>query len=247
MTIITQLKLFSNKMNNKYVKIITGDNMLKKIRFKDTCIYAILITLAYILLQGTCYGIAYNIVGREDIAYVLGYTINIAIIFFIYRKNLIKDFFSLKNDIKDKVKHLIIAYIIFTALLYTTNFILFYLTDGLANNEEIIRTSLFASPILMSIALCILGPITEELTFRYPFHFTKTNRLVSFLIYSLIFASMHIITSTSLIELLYLIPYLFLSMSIGYSFYKTDNIYTSMFFHILNNTITIALVLLIGG
>lgn len=234
-------------MNSKYVKITLGDIMQKKITFKEGLIYAIIVTIALMFLQVLCYSLAFTLTKNEATGSIIGYTIDILIIFFIYKKDLIKDAKNIKQATKNNIKHLLLAYIILTILVYIVNLILYNITNDLSANENLIRESLNNNFVLRSLSICLLTPIAEELTFRYPFKFAKRNNTLKFITYTLIFALMHVVVSTSLLDLLYIIPYIFLSMSIGYSFYKTNNIYTSMFFHIINNTTAIITLFLIGG
>ena len=226
--------------------MILGEKMKSKRQFKETSFYALLISFALMLLEGFIYTIIYTSLNNEPYAELITYVLLIVLFFLIWKKEIIKSFKSLKDDLKGKTENIFIVYLILYSLILISSFILYKALGGIASNEEIARASLLKSPVIMFISLAILAPITEEFIFRFPYRKAKTNKLLKFFIYTLAFASLHIITSTSLSGLLYIIPYFFLSASIGYSYYKTDNILTSIFFHVLNNTITV-LIVLIGG
>lgn len=185
--------------------------------------------------------------GKQDLSYFLGYLITLVIIAYKYRKELKNDIKNFKTDVRSHVKKLVFVYIVSISLMYLANFILYKLFGNIASNEESIRELLFKSPCLMSISFGLLGPLIEELGFRYPYKRAKTKKEIKFIIYTLIFASIHIVDDLSYTGILYIIPYTLLSISIGYSFYKTNNIFTSMIAHIFNNVISIITLLIFGG
>lgn len=221
--------------------------MFTKSKKQHGIMWSIGISILFILLQGFIYAIFYSISPIEGLSYFLSYIITLLIIILKFRDNLKDDIKNIKKDLKGNVLKLLLIHFSFIIAMYLANLILYSLIGNISNNEEGIRSTLFTSPILMSLSICILGPITEELTFRYPYKNIKSNRKITFIIYTLIFASMHILLSSSLLNLLYIIPYTFLSLSFGYSFYKTNNIIPAIFFHILNNTFTTIILFTLGG
>lgn len=220
--------------------------MILQSNFKNTWFYALLKTLGLIIYQLFVYSAVYSISENEPVSYFITYSTVLISLIIWKRKSLIEDLKSIKEDLKDKTKHIILMYILFYSLTLLTNYIIYKCVGNIADNESLLRESLLNSPILMSISLALLGPIMEELIFRYPYQNIKTNKNLKFIIYTLVFALFHILSATSIQGLLFLIPYIFLSLSITYSYYKTENIYTSMFFHIINNTISV-LAIIIGG
>lgn len=234
-------------MKDIYVKISIGDNMFTKNKKQHGIMWAIGISLLFTLLQGFIYAIFYSIGAIEGLSYFLTYIIILTILIFKFKDDLTYDIKNIKEDLKGNIKKIILIHILFIICMYISNLILYSLLGDIANNEESIRNTLSSSPILMSLSICILGPLMEELIYRYPYKNIKTNRLVAFATYTLLFAMLHIVASTSLLDLLYIIPYTFLSLSFSYPFYKTNNIISSMFFHILNNTFTVIILFTLGG
>lgn len=221
--------------------------MFTKNKKQHSIMWSIGISILLTLLQALIYAVIYSIFPFEGLCYFLSYVITLLIIILKFKNNLKKDIKNIKEDIKGNIIKLCLIHFLFIIAMYITNYILYSLIGNISTNEETIRATLFSSPILMFISLCLLGPIVEELTFRYPYKDIKTNRKINFIVYTLIFAALHIIYSSSLINLLYIIPYIFLSLSFGYSFYKTNNIITSIFFHIINNTFTVLILFTLGG
>lgn len=211
---------------------------------KHGILWAIMISISLFLLNGIIYAFVYVFTNNIANSYFIAYALPLIVLFLINKEELIKDFKNLKTDIDKKKLKLMLMYFLFIGLMMISNLVLYNISGNISQNEESVREILFSSPILMFISFGFLGPIYEEMTFRFPYKNIKTNKTLKFIIYTLIFASIHIIGSTELLNLLFIIPYIFLSLALGYSYYKTNNIYTSMFFHILNNSFTLLIVLL---
>ena len=61
---------------------------------------------------------------------------------------------------------------------------------------------------------------------------------------------MHLLSANNLVELVFLIPYSSLGCVFAYMYYKTNNIFVPMTFHMVHNTIIVInylLMLIIGG
>lgn len=238
MTIITQYQHFSNINRWLYVKIIIGDLM------KKTNIFiAILMTFGFTILASLVLAISYSITRIWGIAYIIGYIIMIVILTKFFKAELKDNIKTFTSDLKNNWRKMLIITIILTFLLYASNFLIIKCMGSLSENEIIARNQLMSSPIFMGISLVILGPIVEEMIYRLPYKRVDKHKLLNFFIYSLIFALAHIAVTNGIKEFIYLIPYMFLSLSIGYSFYKTENIYMSIIVHILNNFINVMVLL----
>lgn len=217
-----------------------------KSNFKSTWFYALLTTLGLIIYQIFVYAGVYGFTNDEPVSYMLTYSIVLITLIIKKRKSLLEDAKRLKSDVLGKTRHIILMFILFYSLTLLSNYIIYQCVGNIADNENYLREVFVSNPILMGLSITLLGPIMEELIFRYPYQNVKTNKNIKFIIYTLVFASFHILSATSIQGLLFIIPYIFLSLSISYSYFKTNNIYTSMFFHIINNTISV-LVMIIGG
>ncbi len=175
-------------------------------------------------------------------------SILLIILVFIYYKDLKKDFNKLKenfNSIIDTgIKYWFIGLII---MVISNIFIGLFITSAKAGNEEGVQQLIHSSRFLSIIAVGILAPIIEELTFRKAFREVFTNKTLFVLASGLIFGGLHVILSlNSLWDLFYIIPYSSLGIAFGYMYQKTDNIYTSIIMHIFHNT-ALTTLSLIGG
>lgn len=219
--------------------------MKLKNKLKKNFGLSLLVLLAFLLLQNIIYAFFQTFTKNIGILYIFAYLIPIIIYFIFYRKELIAEFNDIKKLKKKDILKVIIAYLILSFLMYLSNFIFYKLIGNIADNEVLVREAIKNNFITMSIAVTILGPIFEELLYRFTFKDTIKNKLVNYLITSFIFAFMHITLSSNLLEMLFIVPYLFMSLSFGYGIYKTDNIYVSIFIHSIHNIINLVLLYIV--
>jgi uncharacterized protein len=98
----------------------------------------------------------------------------------------------------------------------------------------------------MMIQAIIFAPIVEEIIFRGIIyrHFKRNGRyLIPLIVSTLLFATMHslnAILSAQWADLWYIPVYAFMSLVLTYTYEKTQNLYSSVFLHCINNTISIA-------
>lgn len=185
-----------------------------------------------------------NINSKEYIFYMLISYILLTIYFIIiYKKEII---YYIKNFKKSYIKTIIIYELIGFLLMMLSNYIINYLIipNGLSINEVNNRELLLNNKIIYPIILCIFIPILEEITFRLEFKKNIKNKYIFLIISSLIFALLHIISSTKLIEIIYIIPYFILGLTFTSIYQKTNNIISNIIAHILHNTIIVFIILL---
>ena len=175
-------------------------------------------------------------------------SILLIILVFIYYKDLKKDFKKLKENFNSTIDTGIKYWFIGLIVMVISNiFIGLFITSAKAGNEEGVQQLIHSSRFLSIIAVGILAPIIEELTFRKSFREVFTNKTLFVLASGLIFGGLHVILSlNSLWDLFYIIPYSSLGIAFGYMYQKTDNIYTSIIMHIFHNT-ALTTLSLIGG
>lgn len=159
-----------------------------------------------------------------------------------YKKELNKYISDFK--LKD-IKKVILIFIIGFSLMILSNYLINYiiLPNNISNNELANRELLLNNKLIYSIVLCIIIPIIEEIVFRLEFKKSIKNKYIYLFLTSIIFALVHNISDTKLIELLYIIPYFILGYTFSLIYIKTDNISYSILSHMLNNIITVIAVL----
>lgn len=172
---------------------------------------------------------------NQTVAYFFTYFTSSLIFSFIYKDKLKNDLKNIRNDLNTKN---IIIIVLFLVLSFISNIILVNLLKQEASNQEIAVSVLTSFPLLGILAICLFGPFVEEIIYRLPY---KKNWL-SIIISTIVFTFAHI-SNFSLIQIPFFIPYLFLSISFSFAYFKNENIILSTTTHILNNLISVVLLL----
>ena len=152
---------------------------------------------------------------NQAVAYFFTYFTSSFIFLFIYKDKLKNDLKNIRNDLNTKN---IIIIVLFLVLSFISNIILVNLLKQEASNQEIAVSMLTSFPLLGIIAICLFGPFVEEIIYRLPY---KKNWL-SIIISTIVFTFAHI-SNFSLIQILFFIPYLFLSISFSFAYFKNEN------------------------
>ena len=172
---------------------------------------------------------------NQAVAYFFTYFTSSFIFLFIYKDKLKNDLKNIRNDLNTKN---IIIIVLFLVLSFISNIILVNLLKQEASNQEIAVSMLKSFSLLGIPAICLFAPFVEEIIYRLPY---KKNWL-SIIISTIVFTFAHI-SNFSLIQMFFLIPYLFLSISFSFAYFKNENIILSTTTHILNNLISVVLLL----
>lgn len=185
-----------------------------------------------------------NVNSKEYIILVfISYLLLFIYFFSLYKKEILNDIKKFnKETIFKTIFYFITGFIIMISFNYIINYII--IPNGISNNEIGNRNLLFNNKIIYSILLCIIIPFIEEIIFRLSLKKTIKNKYLFLIISSTIFALLHLLSNTKLIELLYFIPYFILGLTFGTIYIKTNNIFSSILSHIFNNTLTVLIVLL---
>lgn len=172
---------------------------------------------------------------NQAVAYFFTYFTSSFIFLFIYKDKLKNDLKNIRNDLNTKN---IIIIVLFLVLSFISNIILVNMLNQEASNQEIAVSMLKSFSLLGIPAICLFAPFVEEIIYRLPY---KKNWL-SIIISTIVFTFAHI-SNFSLIQMFFLIPYLFLSISFSFAYFKNENIILSTTTHILNNLISVVLLL----
>ncbi len=166
--------------------------------------------------------------------------IMIGIIFYLlYRKELKKEFKRFKDNFNECFDVGTRYWLIGLLVMMASNILisLFFQGQG-ATNEKMVQDLIDVSPLIMLINTGIIGPFLEEIMFRKTFKKIFHNKGVFILMSGLVFGSLHVLTVlTSPSELLYIIPYTSLGISLAMMYVKTDTIFTSITMHMFHNII----------
>jgi len=166
----------------------------------------------------------------------------------MYFKTLKEDIKKIKGNFYNMMDTGIKYWLIGLVVMMVSNIIIgLFIPSAQATNEQGVQELIKSSGVLSVIAVGILAPIIEELTFRKAFKDVFKNKWAFILSSGLIFGALHVVLSlSSLWDLFYIIPYSSLGIAFGYIYYKTDNIYTSIIMHMFHNTV-LTILSIIGG
>lgn len=170
-------------------------------------------------------------------------TIVLFILFFIYRKDLIREFKIFKENFIENIDIGFRYWMLGLFIMMISNVIItYFLKGGGANNEVAVQKMINALPWLMVINAGFIAPFNEEMVFRKTLKDIFNKPIVLCILSFLLFGGAHVIgNAKTLTDYLYIIPYGSLGASFAYSYYKTNTIFTSMFMHIFHNTVLICL------
>lgn len=176
-------------------------------------------------------------------------SITIFILVMLYFDDLKKDFDNLKKNKANLLEKSFRIWCIGLVAMACLNIIINNISPNeIANNEEVIRNSIAASPYIMLINTAIMAPLLEELVFRKSFRIVFKNKYTFCLISGIIFGALHVIGSIeNVYDYLYILPYSSLGIALSYMYYKTDNIWCPIIMHSIHNTImTLMNIFLVG-
>ena len=187
---------------------------------------------------------------KEYLIYTVLFELVLLIIFIIiYRKTLSKNgkeyFKNFSENFKQSLKYWLVGFIVMA----TSNIIItFVLKQTIAGNEELVRSYIDISPLLMIFSTVIYAPICEELTFRKSIKDAINNKYIYILTSGLLFGFLHIVSYINTpLDLVYLIPYASLGIVFATLYYKTNNIFSTITIHAMHNALSVLVYLSLGG
>lgn len=171
----------------------------------------------------------------------------IIIIVIIYHKYLKEKIIDFKKNFSKRVDPAFKYYMIGLCVMLISNILIMYLTPvNQANNEQLVQDMLRKAPILTFISATFTAPFLEEMLFRKSFGDIFTNKKIMVFASAFVFGLLHVIFSLKTPwDLLYIIPYGALGYGFAAGLSETDNVFSTIFFHILHNGIlTLASIIL---
>lgn len=174
--------------------------------------------------------------------------IYLIILVYLYKDELKSDLSKFKKNGDKLITKYFPIYLLGVFLMGISNMIVSSITKiEISSNEEAVRTLIKFYPVYMIFSSVIYAPIVEELIFRKSIRKIFDDKVVFILISGFLFGLVHVIGgNTSSNELLMGIPYIIMGIDLAYIYYKSDNIFTTMFIHSMHNFILL-LIQLFGG
>lgn len=180
----------------------------------------------------------------------------ISFVFWIYRKKITQDFKNYFKNFRDNFETSFKYYFIGAIVMVISNLLItLCFSNATAGNEEAVRSLIGEAPIYMLFSVSIYAPFIEEMLFRHGirecFVSEKKNKILKYLFATasgFIFALLHILgQASSIIDYIYIIPYMSLGFAFGLLYYDSDNIFSSIIMHSFHNTVTVILLFMTGG
>lgn len=161
----------------------------------------------------------------------------ILIIIYIYRHDLNK---YLKNIKSCKFTNYIKYWFISIGLMSISTILIEMFTSiNTSTNQEIIIETFKKVPIYTAITTILYAPILEELVFRLSFRKMFKTNILFIIMSGIFFGFMHVSNPSSLLELVYIIPYSIPGFIFAYTLVKSDNIFIPMGLHCIHNSVMI--------
>lgn len=233
------------------------ENYIKKYIKNDKMYYILKLTTLFILFiiwDSIFLSFFGNIIVKLSLPYKVFFSFIVNLLFliliiFVYFKTLKKDFKSFFKDFFNNIEISIKYWLIGFTVMIISNLIIVVITNGaIAGNEEQVRDLIDISPLYMLFSVSIYAPLTEELLFRKGFRDIIKNKWLYIIVSGCVFGGLHVIGNIgSPVDLLYLIPYCSLGIAFAYTYYKTNNIFSTICMHSIHNTMAIILYLIGSG
>ena len=219
---------------------------LKPLDFESTNIFkCFFTTITLLILQTVLVAGLVAFFKNSFIIYIIVDIIFITLLYFINKKYIDKCIKDFKKDIKKNGKNILLVTSILLLIEFIINFIIMKLTGTkITSNELLLNEANNKNLILLFIYVIITCPIYETMIMLLPYNNFK-NRKTVFIFVSIVFALIHLTSASTLIDLLYLIPYLLMSFAFNYGYYKSNNILMSIIAHSINDLIVFVLLLVL--
>lgn len=161
----------------------------------------------------------------------------------IYKKDLKTEFEIYKSTLKNNIDTYVRLWLFALILMTFSNSIINIITKiPISNNESAVRNMANLLPIYSLFTTCICAPLGEELAYRKTIGNIFTNKKIAIVISGLIFGIAHVIgTYTSLVDLVYIIPYGLFGSVFMYIYLNSKTIWSTISIHFIHNTLLIIL------
>ncbi|MDD6272147.1 MAG: type II CAAX endopeptidase family protein [bacterium] len=184
------------------------------------------------------------------ISSILSEIIFILLLFFVYYKDLNKEFKTFKNNFKDCIKNGFKYYVAGYLCMIFFNLIITIVLKDISQNESGVRTLLYNLPLYAFINIAIFAPLAEELSFRKSLSTVLKNKYIFALVSGLLFGGAHLMTNIinntfAFTDLIYILPYGSLGFAFALMNEKTKTTFTSITMHAFHNSVTCILLLLV--
>ena len=193
------------------------------------------------------YGINYKNLNYSNKVLIV-FIINLIFMIFLlimYRKEIKKDILDFKTNYKTYLSKNVGLYILGVFLMAISNILLQHFTHlEISGNEESVRSLIDKIPLFMAFSSIIYAPFTEEIIFRKTIKNIIKHKYIFIILSGVIFGVLHISDFKDINQILMGIPYIIMGIDFAYIYYRTNNIFTTMTFHLCHNLLLFTLQLI---
>jgi len=224
-------------------------NDIKERSTLTNIIIAIFCLVGIIIIPSIFMIIIDGFIKSKVLSLVIADLLFIAILVFIFYKDLKNEAKVYFKDFKNKFKYSFKIYILgYMGMLFFNLFIALFLKN-ISSNESQVRELLYNNTILTLFSISIIAPISEELVFRKSLAPLFKNKWAYVIVSGVLFGGAHILTNifdnTFLLkDLLYILPYGCLGASFALMDYNSKTTFSSIVIHALHNSVTGILLLI---
>ena len=172
---------------------------------------------------------------------ILAYIFIFSMLVFIFRKDLKRDFTYFKKYFRE-YSSLVFKMYGFSLLILVILTLSIKLYTGISNatNQVVLNKMFTKAPIYVIILALIYAPISEELMFRGIFRKLINNKWLYIITSGVLFGIAHVIDDFKNIkELLFILVYSSLGCFLSSIYYKSNNIFTNIMFHFIQNFLAV--------
>ena len=161
------------------------------------------------------------------------------IMIIVFFKQLVHDFKYFKEYFREYMSLTIKTWLKSLVVLLILGIIIQLLTNtSQSNNQEALQKMFNKLPIITAGLSIIYAPFAEELLFRGVIRKLIKSKYLFILVSGILFGLLHVIDdSKTFAEFLYVIVYSSLGIYLASLYYKTNNLWTNITFHFLQNTL----------
>ena len=208
-------------------------------------ILSVLVLLSMLILPSIFITSLGEFIKNEQVCYILGLILYSIVLILIFLPELKNEFKTFKNNIGSSFDNGFKYWLLGLFIMLVSNIILNYVVfkGKIAANEELNRQAIVNNPIWYTVlSVGFLAPLMEELIFRKNFDKIFNNNLWYYLVCAFLFGFAHAMADlSSVVNLLYIIPYGALGFAFAVMDKKTNTVFTSVMMHSMHNLITLGL------
>ncbi len=186
---------------------------------------------------------------NEKISAIFSLLIYSFLLVLVFFPELKKEFKIFKNNIGNSFDNGFKYWLLGLVIMLVSNIILNYIVfkGKIAANEQLNRQAILSNPIWYTIlSVGFVAPLMEELIFRKSLDKIFNNSFYYYLFCGLLFGFAHVLADlSSILNLLYIIPYGALGFTFAVMDKKTNTIFTSIIMHSFHNLITLGLLFIV--